>query len=571
MKFKKFLCSFFIGVSFLVNTLSAQNKFFTPYEKGNGNQTVTYKEMVSFYNDLEQNFEDISIENFGTDDNGEPIKVVVFNPSKNKNNPVILINNGIHPGEPDGIDATMMLMRDLATGKVSAKNLKIAVIQAYNISGMLRRGKFSRANQNGPEEYGFRGNARNYDLNRDFIKNDSENAKAFQQIFQHFKPIYFIDNHVSNGADYQYLFTYISTNKQRLGTNLGNYFNDKMQPEILQNIEKKGVLTTPYVNIHGDSPDEGFPAFMDSPRYATGYTTLFNTMGTVAETHMLKPYNERVRATYEYMLSSINYAQKNAKEIQKKMADGLAEYQPGMTYALQWKLDETKYQLIDFKGYEAGKKTSGVSGKARLYYDRTKPFTRKVKFFNEYKATKSVIIPRYYVIPKSENKVIEYLTRNRIAMKEIEQDSTISVELYRIADYKTVKNPYEGHYLHYETKIKSEFKNVNVRKGDFLVSTKQEGAKYLLETLEPEATDSFFNWNFFDAILGQKEYFSDYVFEDTAAELLKNNQVLRTAFELEKISNPEFAKDGNAQLEWIYRNSEYYEGSVGLYPIFRIK
>ncbi|MBP3840118.1 MAG: hypothetical protein J6D35_04070, partial [Chryseobacterium sp.] len=116
-----------------------------------------------------------------------------------------------------------------------------------------------------------------------------------------------------------------------------------------------------------------------------------------------------------------------------------------------------------------------------------------------------------------------------------------------------------------------EFKNVNVRKGDFLVSTKQEGAKYLLETLEPEATDSFFNWNFFDAILGQKEYFSDYVFEDTAAELLKNNQVLRTAFELEKISNPEFAKDGNAQLEWIYRNSEYYEGSVGLYPIFRIK
>ena len=571
MKLKKFLCSFFIGGSFLINTLSAQNKFSTPYEKGDGNQTVTYEEMVKFYNDLDQNFEDISIENFGKDDNGEPIKVVVFNLSKNKNNPVILINNGIHPGEPDGIDATMMLMRDLAKGKISAKNLKIAAIQSYNISGMLRRGKFSRANQNGPEEYGFRGNARNYDLNRDFIKNDSENAKTFQHIFQHFKPIYFIDNHVSNGADYQYLFTYISTNKERLGSKLGNYFNDKMQPEILQHIEKKGILTTPYVNIHGDSPDEGFPAFMDSPRYATGYTTLFNTMGTVAETHMLKPYNERVRATYEYMLSSINFAQKNAKEIQKKMAESFAEYQPGMKYALQWKLDETRYQLIDFKGYEAGKKTSGVSGKPRLYYDRTKPFTRKVKFFNEYKPTKSVTIPRYYVIPKSENKVIEYLTRNNIAIKEIARDSAITVELYRIADYKTVKNPYEGHYLHYETKTESEFKNVNIRKGDFLVSTKQDGVKYLLETLEPEATDSFFNWNFFDAILGQKEYFSDYVFEDTAAELLKNNQVLRTAFELEKISNPEFAKDGKAQLEWIYRNSEYYEGSVGLYPIFRIK
>ena len=542
----------------------------TPYEKGNGNQTTTYKEMGDFYNDLAKNFKTISIESFGTDDNGEPIKVVIFNNSKNKENPTILINNGIHPGEPDGIDATMMLIRDLAIGKIQVKNLKIVAIQSYNISGMMRRGKLSRANQNGPEEYGFRGNARNYDLNRDFIKNDTENAKAFQQIFQHFQPIYFIDNHVSNGADYQYLFTYISTNKERLGKTLGNYFNEKMQPEILQNMDKKGILATPYVNIHGDSPDEGFPTFMDSPRYATGYTALFNTMGTVAETHMLKPYKDRVRATYEYMLSSINYTEKNAKEIQQNRMESFADYQPKMKYPIQWKVDSMKFKMIDFKGFEAGKKTSEVSGKPRLFYDRTKPFTRKVKFFNEYIATKEIVIPSYYVIPKSENKVVEYLKRNNIKMKEIQQDSTIFVQEYRVSDFKTVKNPYEGHYLHYDTKLKSDSKNLKFRKGDFLVSTKQFGVKYLLETLEPEATDSFFNWNFFDAILGQKEYFSDYVFEDTAADLLKKSQVLRTAFEFEKIANPEFAKNENAQLEWIYQHSDYYEGSVGLYPIYRI-
>lgn len=560
-----------ITLLFLVQTVfSFAQDFQTPYEKGNGNQTVTYQEMVKYYEKLDQNFESISIENFGKDDNGEPIKVVVFTPSKNKDNATILINNGIHPGEPDGIDATMMLMRDLATGKISSKNIKIAAVESYNISGMLRRGKYSRANQNGPEEYGFRGNARNFDLNRDFIKNDSENAKSFQQIFQFFKPIYFIDNHVSNGADYQYLFTYISTNKERLGTVLGNYFNEKMQPEILSQLEKKGMLTTPYVNIHGDSPDEGFPAFMDSPRYATGYTTLFNTLGTVAETHMLKPYKDRVAATYEYMLSSIRFVEKNIGEIRKKMDENTANLQPGNQYSLQWKLNEKQFQLIDFKGYEAGMKTSEVSGKPRLFYDRTKPFTRKVKFFDEYISAKKIAIPRYYVIPKSEYKVIEHLKRNNISMKEISRDSVISVEQYRIADFKTVKNPYEGHYLHYETQVKSEIKNRGFRKGDFIVSTKQFGVKYLLETLEPEATDSFFNWNFFDGILGQKEYFSDYVFEDTAAELLKNSQVLRTAFEFEKIANPEFAKDGKSQLEWIYRHSEYYEGSVNLYPIFRI-
>lgn len=564
MKFFKILFLFFSTFFF------SQNQYQTPYEMGNGNQTTTYSEMVEFYDNLAKNFKTITVENFGTDDNGEPIKVVIFNNSKDKNTPVILINNGIHPGEPDGIDATMMMMRDYATGKISVKNLKIVAVEAYNISGMLRRGKFSRANQNGPEEYGFRGNARNYDLNRDFIKNDTENAKAFQQIFQHFKPIYFIDNHVSNGADYQYLFTYISTNKERLGKALGTYFNEKMQPEILQTIEKKGILTTPYVNIHGDSPDEGFPAFMDSPRYATGYTTLFNTMGTVAETHMLKPYKDRVRATYENMLSSINYTSKNSKEIKKLVDESLKDYQPKKKYAIQWKLDSMKFQMIDFKGYEAGKKTSEVSGQPRLFYDKSKPFIRKVKFYDQYKPTKEVAIPSYYIIPKSENKVLEYLRRNNIEMKELQQDSTILAEQYRIADYKTVKNPYEGHYLHFNTEIKADLKNAKFKKGDFLISTKQNGVKYLLETLEPEATDSFFNWNFFDGILGQKEYFSDYVFEDTAAELLKNNQVLRTAFEMEKIANPEFAKDGKAQIDWIYRHSDYYEGSVGLYPIYRI-
>ena len=125
----------------------------------------------------------------------------------------------------------------------------------------------------------FRGNARNFDLNRDFIKNDTENAKAFQEIFHWLKPIYFIDNHVSNGADYQYTFTYISTNKERLGNSLGTYFHQEMQPKLIQNMEKSKILNVPYVNIHGDSPDEGFPAFMDSPRYATGLHYPFQYSG----------------------------------------------------------------------------------------------------------------------------------------------------------------------------------------------------------------------------------------------------------------------------------------------------
>lgn len=562
-----------ITLLFLVQTVfSFAQDFKTPYEKGNGNQTTTYEEMVKFYDDLDKNFESISVVEKGKDDNGEPIKVVIFDHSKKQNTSVILINNGIHPGEPDGIDATMMLMRDLALGKIKVpQNTKVAAIEAYNISGMLRRGKFSRANQNGPEEYGFRGNARNFDLNRDFIKNDTENAIAFQEIFHWLKPIYFIDNHVSNGADYQYTFTYISTNKERLGNSLGTYFHQEMQPKLIENLEKDKILCVPYVNIHGDSPDEGFPAFMDSPRYATGYTTLFNIPGTVAETHMLKPYQDRVKATYEYMRHSINFVDENYTEISKKMMEELTNYLPNKKYAIRWKLDSTKYSFIDFKGYEAGKKPSEISGKPRLFYDRNKPFTRKVKFFDTYKADKEIVIPSYYIIPKSEGKIIENLERNKIEMKPLAKDTLISVESYKITDFKTVKNPYEGHYLHYETAVSKKTETLRFRKGDYLVPTKQTGVKFLLETLEPEAIDSYFNWNEFDGILGQKEYFSDYVFEDTAAELLRNNKALKAAFEMKKAVEKDFAENGAAQLEWVYKNSEYYEGTVNQYPIYRIR
>lgn len=572
MKLKYLLLACFSGFVF------GQNTYQTPYEKGNGNQSVTYDEMNAFYRDLSKNFKSIQYLQKGEDDNGKPIYVVIFNPFKEKteklgkDKTILMINNGIHPGEPDGIDATMMLMRDLATGKIKApENIVIAAIAAYNVSGMLNRGSYSRANQNGPEEYGFRGNTRNYDLNRDFIKADTKNARSFQQIYQWLNPDVFIDNHVSNGADYQYTFTYISTHKERLGTTLGDYFFNNFQAENLKQMETLGYESTPYVNIHGDVPEIGFAAFEDSPRYATGYTSLFNSIGTVVETHMLKPYDKRVDATYKYMLVNLENIDRNYKKIKELRKENLKQYEAGKQYAIRWKVDSTQFSTMDFKGFEAGYKPSAISGQKRLYYDRNKPFTRKIKLFNTYKPTGFVIIPRYYVIPQSEYRVIEELKRNNIRMNVLKKDSVASVEAYKINDFKTVKNPYEGHYIHYETVVGKSKKQIKFSAGDYVVPTQQQGVKYIVETLEPEALDSFFNWNFFDAILGQKEYYSAYIFEDTAADLMKNDTALRTAFEAKKKIDKDFAKDGKAQLDWVYQNSPYYEAKTyRQYPVYRI-
>lgn len=565
--------------SFASSLLFAQNNFQTPFEKGNGNQTVTYGEMNAYYQSLAENFNTIQYLKKGEDDNGKPIYVVVYNPFPEKNlnqlrkeKAILFINNGIHPGEPDGIDATMMLMRDLASKKIKTpQNFIVAAISAYNVSGMLNRGSYSRANQNGPEQYGFRGNARNLDLNRDFIKADSKNARSFQEIYQWLKPDVFIDNHVSNGADYQYTFTYISTFKERLGTVLGEYFYNNYQAKNLEDLKKLGYESTPYVNIHGDVPEVGFAAFEDSPRYSTGYTSLFNSLGTVPETHMLKPYGKRVDATYKYMLVNLQNLDKDYKKIKQLRVDNLKQYQAGKPYGIRRKIDSTKYSTMDFKGYEGKYKSSEISGKPRLYYDRNKPFTKKIKLFTTAVPTSYLTIPKYYVIPQSQYRVIEEFKRNRIQMKPLQKDSTIAVESYKINDFKTVKNPYEGHYLHYETKVDKSDKNITFSEGDYIVPTNQEGVKYIIETLEPEALDSFFNWNFFDGILSQKEYYSAYIFEDTAAELLRKDKTLKQKFEAKKSSDKKFADDGEAQLDWIYRNSPYFEEKTfRQYPIYRI-
>jgi hypothetical protein len=341
-----------------------------------------------------------------------------------------------------------------------------------------------------------------------------------------------------------------------------------MMPEILNAMKAKGIEATPYVNIHGDMPEVGFQQFMDYPRYSTGYASMFNVPGSMLETHMLKEYKSRVGVTYQYMVQTLNYLDVNYKVIKDLHTESLAAYQPGGRYTLQWEVDSTKVTLLPFLGYTGGYKPSTVSGQPRLYYDRARPFSKIIKYYQEYIPQLQVTIPQAYVIPQQWWEVVELLKINGIQFEILTKDTEFEVESYRITDYKTSAYPYEGHYPHRETQVTATTQKVQFYKGDYLVTTAQPGVKYLLETLEPQGVDSFFNWNFFDAILQQKEYYSAYVFEDTAAQLLKNPK-LKAEFEAKKLSDKQFAADGTAQLDWIYEHSPYYEKSHMQYPVYR--
>jgi hypothetical protein len=550
----------------------------TRFEKSGGKETGTYEEVIDFYTQLAESSGKVSLEEFGKTDSGKPLHLVIYSPSEEfdfedlrKKNSIILINNGIHPGESDGIDATMMLFRDLAGDSIAApKNTVLATIPIYNVGGALNRNSTSRTNQNGPVEYGFRGNARNYDLNRDFIKADTRNTRSFYKIFHHVKPDIFIDNHVSNGADYQYTLTHLFTQHNKLGGELGNYLDEQIMPALEDSLAKKDWDITPYVNVFNEVPEEGFSQFNDLPRYSTGYTTLWNTIGMMVETHMLKPYPKRVKGTYELMRSMIGIAEKDRERMKDLRNRASRKYLTDRWYPINYKPDMENPSKRNFKGYEGEMITSEVTGGERLKYNTQKPFTKQVDYYDNFIAEDTIEIPRAYIVPQGWWQVTDLLKLNQIKLEPLARDTTLYVETYSIEDFKTGEQAYEGHYKHSETRVSKTMDSVEFRQGDFVVKTFQEGARYLIETLEPEAPDSFFNWNFFDTVLQQKEGFSPYVFEDIAKNMLDENPELKERFEEKKNSDTEFSNNWYAQLDWLHKQSKHYEEAHLRYPIFRM-
>ena len=550
----------------------------TVFEESEGTQTATYEETITFYTNLAKDFPAINIQTTGMTDSGHPLHMVTFNPDGDFNfqnirrqKSIILINNGIHPGESDGIDATMLLFRDLALHEIKPpENVVLVTIPIYNVGGALNRNSYTRVNQNGPESYGFRGNAKNYDLNRDFIKADTKNAQTFAQIFHLVKPDVFIDNHVSNGADYQYTLTHLFTQHNKLGGNLGPYLHETIRPKLESALAESGWSITPYVNVFNRPPETGFSQFMDYPRYSTGYTSLWNVIGMMVETHMLKPYPKRVEGTYELMHQMTVLVGNEHENIKKLRNENFEIARSTDEYHLNWAIDSTKTSSLQFLGFEADTVLSQVTGLNRLKYDQNRPFSKEVTYYNHFVPKDTIAVPAAYVLKKEWQSVWERLRQNQIKFFELDQDTVLEVESYKIAEYQTSNSPYEGHYPHFNTVVDKRVKKVAFKAGDYIIPTDQEGIRYLLETLEPIAPDSFFNWNFFDAILQQKEGFSPYVFEDVAHELLLESEELRNSFLLKKEQDTAFAQNWFAQLDWVYKNSPYYEEAHLQYPVYRI-
>lgn len=542
------------------------------------NKSFTWDETIHYYKLLDKKYKKAWLVEQGTTDIGKPLHLFFMYGGKNfkrdvienKSVPVLLVMNGIHPGEPDGIDASLIWADWILSNNDSLlKNTCICIIPVYNIDGALNRSCCSRVNQDGPEQYGFRGNAKNLDLNRDFIKMDTRNTESFVRLFQWLQPDLFIDTHVSNGADYQYTFTLLTTQKNKLETGVSEYLYSYLLPLANDHMAQKGWPVAPYVNGFSEIPDSGLVAFYDSPRYSTGYAALFNTPGFVLETHMLKPYPKRVESTLEFLKFASLFMQKNGNDLKaiRKKAD--IKISQELFTGVNFKVDKSKVSQIEFRGYEAGYKTSLVTGKERLFYDTNKPYTKKISMLWDYVCTDSTKKPVYYLIPQAWTTIIEKLEINGVKLDRLQADQTIIVKGYKVLAYQSSPTPYEGHHVKKNVKLEEITIERQFYKGDVMVKTGTRYDRFLATVLEPVCNDSYFFWGFYDSMLQQKEWFSDYVWEDKAYEILENDERLRYDFQKQKLQDTAFANDSWEQLYFIYKRSPYFEARYMEYPVYK--
>lgn len=547
-------------------------------------ESWNYADTIAFAQKLDKASDKIIYKSFGKSGEGRDLPLLIVadgkistpEAAKKSGKAVILIQAGIHSGEIDGKDAGFALVRDIVITKSRSELLKDSIllfVPIYNVDGHEMASPYNRINQNGPDKMGWRATSAGLNLNRDYMKADAPETRAFLKLWNEWKPDFFFDLHVTDGADFQYNVTYEYAHFGEVSPHIKNWMDEYFDGKIVAEVEKEGNLLTHYLEFGGREVTNGIFTFIATPRFATGYVALRNRPGLLVETHSLKPYKSRVRGTYDILwktIREINRSKMSLFEANKKADEETVNrgktFDANRQFPLQITLTD---KSIDFKlkAVEYTLEDSAISGGKKIVYG-TKPKEITVKKFDDAKVNASVAPPLYYIVPPQFQAAIERLEMHGVKFERTKQPLTVEVESYRITEPKWSPNSFENRLpMSFKTSPITETRTFPANSA--LVPLTQKTANVAIHLLEPNAPDSLVYWGFFNAIFEQKEYFSDFVMEKIAAEMLAKDGNLRKEFE-EKLKDEKFAKSARMRLQFFYERSPYSDKRIGIYPIGRI-
>lgn len=576
---------FFTLISLIAFLGSYGQDWQTYYEKSGFKETPRYDETIEYCQRLNQNSPLVSMISLGKSPQGRDIQMMVIDKDglsdpkliREKGRLVVLVESCIHPGEPEGKDASIMLVRDLIIDKKNRNLLEkvsLLVIPIFNVDGHERFGPYNRINQNGPEEMGWRTTANNLNLNRDFLKADAVEMRHWLKMYNTWLPDFFIDIHTTDGADYQYELTYDVEKYGYLDSGLTRWLNDIYEPRLDKGMSEAGFKVFPYVQFRKwHDPRSGLRKGAAPPLVSTGYAAAQNRPSVLVETHMLKDYKTRVSSVYQLLvqtLSIVNHQSETLKTLISMADKSTASPNFRKTPLPVTFINNQKDSImVDFKGFDYSIKKSDLTNGDWFVYDPTKPVTMRVPFFNKNVVDKTVKLPAAYIVPIEWTEVIDRLALHGIRTEKLDKDSTVTVTILHFKTFEFRKAPYEGRIgVTVTTEEKQEKRTFP--KGSVIVPTDQRTARVIAFLLEPTASGSLVEWGFFNTVFEQKEYGETYVMEKLAREMLASDPLLKKEFEETIKDNPAYKDKQYEMLNWFYNRSKYKDVNYLVYPVGKI-
>ena len=595
------LASFICVAAPFISAQQSKSDWLTPAEKSNYQTTPDYAETMAFLRRVGAAAPgEVKIVPFGESGEGRELDIViaskdgVFDPAAihASHHPIVLVQNSIHAGEMDGKDSCLALLRDIAITKTQERLLDHAVfvfIPIYNADGHERRSRYNRINQNGPEEMGWRGNGKNLNLNRDYLKADAPETRAFMKMFHEWLPDFFVDDHVTDGADYQYDVTFTIDDGPNVYGPTARWIDDTVTPFLTKSVDDSGHVTSPtYIVLNDDTDPAKGLAFNDNPpRFSTGYMILENRPGMLVELHMLKDYKTRVTGNYEILRALLEVVNRDAaKLIELNTAADADAMRLGAhplgnvqyPLAVGWNGQTTPFL---FRGYKYTRQLSEVSGAMWIRYLH-ESWNVSLPLASGFKVAASTVPPAAYIIPRQWVHVIDVLAAHQVQMQHTAAAWTGPVESYRCDGMQWQGPPFEGRHPIFAGEgggsqpgkfgtCELVTETMTYPAGSVVVPLNQRLSKVAIQWLEPQGPDSALAWGFFDPVFEQKEYGEPYVLEKLAREMMEKDPKLKTEFERKIGNDPRFAGDPSARLEFFYDHSPWYAANrVGEYPVGRL-
>ncbi len=558
------------------------DKRVTPFEASGGRRTPRYGETVTWLRELAEASPLLAYTTFGTSPEGRELPLVVADlqgrfsaaqlADRGPGHAVVLVQACIHAGESCGKDAGMLLLRDLAADHDLAarllRNVTLVFIPIFNVDGHERFTPYGRINQNGPEEMGWRVNAANLNLNRDHLKADAVEMRAWLALFRAWLPDFFIDIHSTDGADYQYAVTYSLETHGNLEagvTALTRAYEEAMTAAMAA----QGWPVFPYVTLKdwGD-PTSGLVTWAATPRFSQGYAALQNRPGLLVEAHMLKDYATRVEGVGRLVRHTLEWVGSEAPALRAAVtaadAGTAAPSFRSRPLALDFTLTDS-VRTVEFLGVGASEQVGAVTGGRWFRFDGG-PRAIALPMKDHLVPSVTADLPEAYLVPPAWAEAIERLEAHGLAGTRLAEAVTVPVRSWRFVDPKWQERPYEGrHPVRYDTAPLQETRTFPP--GTVVVDLRRRDARVAAHLLEPAGPDALVRWGFFDAAFERVEYVESYVIEEMIPRLLSEHPEWEAELAERKASSPTFAADPWAIRMWFYERTPWWDGRAGIYPV----